>query len=1456
MEEYRDIGDVDATRQAIWDRTLEEASNIQPISNSRYTLSLGDVRWQGPDRLPKSAHKKALMNNSYLTRKLAGTWTLTDNATGKPVSQKRAVIAHVPYMTDMGTFVKGGNDYAISHQLRLKPGVYTRWLDNGELEAHVNVSKGLGQKVYMDPESGIFKIKMGQASIPAMTLLNVLGATPDQIKAAWGQKLYDLNTVKEDPKALNKLYSKITYGRGEAQTPAEKQLAIQRAFLSMGLDPDVSELTLGKRYDHVNADVLLDTTAKLLRINQGKQDTDSRDDMAYQRLYGPEDIIADRFKNVPALMRQQLWKASQRNSLDKITSGTFDSAVDGALTQTGLAQPLECINPIELMDDQYRVTRMGEGGIPSIDAVPDSARNVHPSQMGVMDVIRTPESLKAGVDARLTGNLRKGRDGRMYVQVLDQMGRRQWKSTVELARATVAFPGALESKDYFVPAVQGGRMLMLPKEDIQYSWPNMQTAQHAVGRMVPFSANVKGQRAVMAARMLTQALPIVGGEAPLVQCADPDKDDTSYEEEYGERLGAVRAKAPCTVVRVTPDKIVTKDANGQENTIELYKDLVFNRKTGFTQTPTVQPGDVLKPGDLMARSNFTDDKGTAAVGMNARIAFLPFKGQNWEDAIVVSESFANRMASEHYYKNKLPASDETTFGTQKFLGVKPGRYTKEQVANFTDDGVIKPGTVVKPGDPLILAVTRVEPTEAQKKMGRKAHWRDSSVTWDHHDDGVVTDVYYDNKGAQVVVKSKQALQVADKLSGRYGNKGVAMVVPDEELPSFPDGTKPEVLMSPLSITGRVNPGFAHEAALGKIAKATGKRYAVRDFQAQDMGKWVRDEAKKYGVSLKDDMIDNTDPDHPHVIPQVGNGYTYMLKLHHSAESKAQGRGLGSYTTDGQPAKGGDEGAKKVGMLELSALLSHGAVRNIADVKYIKGQENTDYWRQFISGYNPPTPRVPFVYDKFINYLEGAGMHVQRKGPRLNIMALTAKDVDQMTGDRELKGVKDPRTGLQTLPTVSWNNGLKPLPGGLFDPDVTGGHAGNNWSYIQLDNKYPNPVMEEPLRRMLGMTEAKFRDVMAGKETIQTGTGPEAIYKAACALNIDNEIYRARNDIKSGRSTYRDAAIKRLGYLKSAKKLGQEPKDWFLSKVPVIPPFFRPVSTMGEKKMPLVADPNYLYKALFDTNQAYKANRKVFGDENSGDLGLEVYDAFKAVTGLGDPTTKELKQKEVKGLLGSIFGSGAKYGMMQTKLLGTPADMAGRGVIVPNPDLDMDSVEIPENIAWDSYKPFVVRELRRHGRNGMQALQEVENKTKAAREALQKVMESRPVLLNRAPTLHKYGLMALFPKLVKGDAIRVNPFVCPGYNADFDGDTMVFHVPTTDEACQEAIDRMLPSKNLLGAGDFKAIATISKDHLAGLYESTRERPGKPVRTFRSSEDVVAAWRRGEIGPADKVRVLGK
>jgi len=459
-------------------------------------------------------------------------------------------------------------------------------------------------------------------------------------------------------------------------------------------------------------------------------------------------------------------------------------------------------------------------------------------------------------------------------------------------------------------------------------------------------------------------------------------------------------------------------------------------------------------------------------------------------------------------------------------------------------------------------------------------------------------------------------------------------------------------------------------------------------------------------------------------------------------------------------------SKRVSLLDVNALLSHGATETLRDAGVMRGQKNEDLWMQFMSGNTPGKPRVPTVYEKFVNQLKSAGINVVRDGYQTRVMALTRKDVDTLAGDREIL----------TGDTVRFDKALKPVKGGLFDEHLTGGHAGKKWSYIKLPEPLPNPVMEEPIRRILGLTGKQYEAVLSGEhEVAGFGTGPEAIAKALDNLNLDKEINIARAQYKSGKASARDAAVRKWGYLKSAKDLDLHPREWVLDKVPVLPPAFRPVSVMGEKGIPLIADANYMYKELLDAKKNYTDLEKHVGAEGLGNERLAMYHAFKAVAGLGDPVHPKLIEKGVTGVLKSIFGTSPKYGTVQRKLISSTVDSVGRGVITPNPDYDMDTVGLPEDKAFDVYRKALVRRLKRGGMPIRDALHHIKERTPLARETLLEEMEKRPVFINRAPVLHKFGIMAFRPKLVQGTVIQLSPLVVGGFNADFDGDNQINRV---------------------------------------------------------------------------------
>jgi DNA-directed RNA polymerase beta subunit len=1442
----REFGDHAATRQMIYKNVYHALNNLEPVANQRYSLSLHNVGWTDPEKITTAKRKEALMTGKTLARRIGGTWRLTDATTGQVADERNATVAAVPYLTRSGTFVVNGSEITMSHQQRLEPGIFTRLKENGELEAHINVLPGQGasHRYFLDPETGVFKINIGQAKLPLLPVLRAMGTTDKELRDHWGNEIYSANQQADDPRVIGKLYGRIVRGKKEATDPEDQRKAVAETMAKMRLDPEITKRTLGNPFDTLSKEAILATTNKLIRVGRGEAETDDRDHLAYQRFLGPEDVLAERFGKDKSVLRQMLWKATNQGNLQKVPSGLLTRQLHAALVHTGLGQSAEEINPAELLDAAGRATRLGEGGIPSIDAIPDEARNVQPSHFGFIDPVRTPESFRVGVDTRMTSAARKGSDGRVYAPFINaKTGKTEYRSPQQLADATIAFPKEDMSQP-FVFAMRGGREQYVPREELDYVQPHFEHAFSPLANMIPGKSGIKAQRMAMGSRYLAQALPLLAREAPLLQSAIPGTNsEKSYEDHYGTQMGAERAKGPGRVLKITPDAITVKYDDGTKEEHELYNNFPYARKTFIHNTPAVGVGDRVDKDQLLAGSNFTDDKGTTALGTNPYIAFLPYDGHNYEDSIVISESYGKkRLASEHMYRNDVEWQPTMRKGKANYAAMFPGTYDRQTLDTMDEHGVVKPGTEIKFGDPMILVAQEREQSHSKIHRGRGPSYADNSITWDHHSPGVVTDVYHTPKGVSVAVKSVNPMEVGDKLSNRYGGKGVvSKIVPDDEMPTDSEGKPFDMMLSPEGLPSRINPVQVTEMQLAKVAKKRGAPYKLEDFNnIPDLRKYAEDELQKYGVK---DLDTVTDPRTGRKIPNVQTGYQFMMKLHHTSESKGQGRSLGSYTAEEVPAKGGPEGSKRLALLETNALLSHGATEVLRDAHLIRGQKNDDYWSAYMSGFRPPEPRVPHVYQKFVDHLKGSGINVVRNGGQTNVMALTPKDVNALSGSRELENVE----------TVDWKEGLKPRRGGLFDPELTGGHGGNRWSFIKLHEPLPNPAFEEPIRRLLGLTEDKFMKILSGQDDLNGIKGPKAIQEALGRINIPKAIEQARTDIAGSRKTVRDVANRKLKYLMDAQRLGIHPKEWILDKVPVLPPMFRPVSVMQGSGNQLVSDANYLYKELFDANHALKEMSGKVADVS--EERSNAYNAFKAVTGLGDPTHPKNQERRVKGLLQHVFGTAPKFGMVQRQLLSATVDVVGRAVITPNADLDMDQVGIPETKAWEVYRPFIVRSLVHHGVPRMEALEMVQRKHPMARQAILQEMEQRPVIISRAPVLHRYGIMAFKPVMVKGDVMQVSPLVTKGFNADFDGDTLNYHVPASDEAKDEALHKLLPSRNLFAVSDFKAHYVPGMEFQGGLYAATKfKKEAKRPHVFATKADMIDAYHRGELDVDDPVEIV--
>jgi len=547
----------------------------------------------------------------------------------------------------------------------------------------------------------------------------------------------------------------------------------------------------------------------------------------------------------------------------------------------------------------------------SMDSVPKSARNVQPSYLGLIDPVRAPESLAIGIDLRMARGTRMGDDNLLYRQVLNtKTGQMEWVNSRTLADSVYGFPEAMDPSLAVVPAMVRSRELTyLPREQVQYILPSGDDMFSTGANMVPLKSGVKGMRLLMGGKHSVSALPLVDREAPLVDTADPEYGDTFTR--LGRHMSTARSPVTGTVTAVYKDHIDVQDAaTGETKQVDIYDSFPLARKTFIRNTPVVKAGDKVKQDDLLAYSNYTDPSGRAALGRNFRVAYINWKGKNYADAVVISESAAKKLTSEHMYTEGLDLQGKKNLSTQKnrYSILYPGKYSSDQMKNLTDEGHIKVGSVVNYGDPLVLAVEDNPPSP--KTLGRRIR-SDKTVTWEHHMPGVVTDVARTAKGVQVAVRANAPMQVADKLTGRFGNKGVvAEIVKDSEMPQDSKGRAYDIIYSPLGIPSRTNPAQLAAVALGKVAAKTGKPYALEGFDSEeDYMEFALKELKKANLSDVDTVFDPTTGKD---IKEVFNGVDYFYKLHQTAESKGKSRSQAGYTIDDQPSKGGDSGAKHLG----------------------------------------------------------------------------------------------------------------------------------------------------------------------------------------------------------------------------------------------------------------------------------------------------------------------------------------------------------------------------------------------------------------------------------------------------------------------------------------------------------------------------------------------------------------
>lgn len=1476
------------------DRVVDGIKTHFPIQGKMQSLHLDKLEVKNdlhPDDI-RGQHNAKVKGESW-SEPVYAHLSLKNNETGKVIDQRRIRVAEVPRLTKRYSYIVDGQEYQIDNQWQLQPGVYTRRRQNGDLESRFNVTSGRAFDLLFDPASKQFFMEYGKASLPLYPIMKTMGVDDDALEKSWGKEILQANkSARGAAGAVERFYKSDKKTGAPSKEVAEEHLV--RALTNSELRPGATQLTLGKAFNRVSGETLHLATEKILKV-QGGHPEDDRDSLVFKDLRTAGDFAHDKLRAAGRVIQlKSARKINQANDIrDVIKFDLFNEPIKHTFHKNSAARVASQINPVEMVSSALQTTIMGPGGIQSEQSVTDEAKFVNPSHLGFLDPINTPEGEKTGITLRLPIGVKKvGNEPRVPLYSL-KTGKVELVSPGDFHRSKVVLPDQVKWEGNkpkpISPSIRlagGGEIREGKFEDAQYVMRHPSQLFNITANLIPFLGNTSGNRAGMASRHIEQAISLVHREAPLVQVATGvDKHGIETFENLVGRQAAHFAPVDGVVHEVKKDAVVIQDKGGKKHEVTLYRNYPLNDTKSVMDSVThVKAGDAVKAGQVIGDTNYAKN-GTLALGTNLRVGYVPFKGYNFEDGIVISDSAAQKLTSTHLHKNNLQLEDNVVLSPRKFAIEHPGAFKKDQYEKLGDDGVVRIGQKVKPGDPLIVAM---KPYQLKDRQGLGAIRRslsgahtDKSMRWDSDHDGEVVDVHRTKDGITVHVRTQEPMQVGDKLAGRYGNKGiVTMILPDHEMPHSKDGKHIEVALNPSGVPGRMNIGQVLETAASKIAQKTGKPYIVKNFEPNvDFLERVKKELKDHGISDTEELHD------PVTKQNLGHalvGPQHMLKLVHQVDKKLSVRsgmsglpgvpGQEHYDLNLQPTSGSGTGGQSMGVLGMFAMLAHGSKANIREMQTWKSEgpdpqasdakrwpsQHSQVWTAIQTGMPLPTPTPTFAFKKFEEMLRGTGINLEKKGHQFTLSPLTDKQILSMSAG----ALPKPAELLFAKPDK--NGDPKPKPGGLFDEKLTGGHGGRKWSHISLAEPMPNPSFELPIRHLTGLSQKEFSDILHGDKAVAANgqivslgagiTGGAAIKQLLDQIDVKKELAKSKKELAGAPASKADKVLKKAKYLQALDHLNLKPSEaYVLHHLPVLPPVMRPVSTLpsGDYKY---ADLNGLYSEFSQVNDKLKdpTLAKHLPDEAKKQLRQNLYDGLKAVMGLGVPYADATQ----KGIIHQISGSQPKTGYFQNVLMNRRQDLTMRSTIVPEPALGLDEVGLPKHAALDLFRPFVVRQLVQMGAapTPLDAQKELTKKSPAVWRALDKVLEDRPVLLKRDPALHKHSVQAFKGRVVSGNAIQIHPLVTGGYNADFDGDTMSVFVPIHHEAVAEA-RKMFPSNNLFSEATGKVMYQPTLESALGLYKLSVV--GKDSgKKFSHPGEALDAVRDGKLHVTDLVHVDGQ
>ena len=1033
-------------------KTLTEISPIEDYTGS-YAVEFGESYFEDP----QDPIEVCISKDKTYAAPLFVKVRFIIKETGE-LREQDVFMGDFPLMTPAGTFIINGTERVVVTQLVRSPGAYImepKDVSKQVLTASLMPSRGSWLEFEVE-QKGFISVRIDRKrKLPVTVLLKALDmGGPEELLARFEDSWLIRNTLEKDDTASRDDALLEVFRRqrpGEPVNVENAQNLVDGLFFDakrydlsevgrykvnkkLRLDVPLENHTLTiediegllKRLMQISQEVSEDEEFGRINYDRIRHKLDEYEHFGNRRLRTVGELVQEAFRIGMYRMERVVRERMTTQDTDTITPQTVvntkpvASAIKEFFGSSQLSQFMDQTNTLSGLSHRRRLSAMGAGGL-SRERAPIEVRDVHPTHYGRMCPIETPEGPNIGLIGQLSTYAtvdkygfvqtpyRKVVDGRVTDEIEYLSADEEEELTIAQANTPVDLKtGQIDDNAEILARRRGGDVATVSPDEVDYmDVAPLQTVSVGTA-LIPFLEHDDANRALMGANMQRQAVPLLRSQAPYV--------GTGMEFRAAADTGDVQlAHNGGTVERVTAEKVTVRRESGEADEYRLRKFARSNQGTCVNQRPLVTEGESIEAGTVLADGSSTD-QGELALGKNMLVAFMPWEGFNFEDAIIISERIVKDdvLTSIHIEEYEVQARD-TKLGPEEITRDIPNA-SDDVLMNLDSDGLIRIGAEVGSGDVLVGKVTpkgESEPTPEEKLLraifGEKAREvKDSSLKVPHGAAGVVIDVKRFSREAgdelqpgvneqvRVFVAKKRKIAEGDKLAGRHGNKGViSKIVPEEDMPYMEDGRPVDVILSPLGVPSRMNIGQILETHLGWAAsQGLGTNGGEPTFvstpvfsgaEVEDIDKAIEavnsDGGAKVGmgrggkVTLRDGRTGEP------FDGRITVGYMYILKLLHLVDDKIHARSTGPYSLVTQQPLGGKAqfGGQRFGEMEVWALEAYGAAHTLQELLTIKSDDRVGRVKSYesiVKGENIPEPGVPASFKVLLKEMQSLGLSVK------------------------------------------------------------------------------------------------------------------------------------------------------------------------------------------------------------------------------------------------------------------------------------------------------------------------------------------------------------------------------------------------------------------------------------------------------------------------------------------------